>query len=74
MFGGILMYEKTGTVVSVNISKSTARVMFEDLDDLISNELQLVGTGYFPQVGDHVFCSFTQQKKGFILGPIAGGD
>jgi predicted ABC-type transport system involved in lysophospholipase L1 biosynthesis ATPase subunit len=73
MFGGILMYEKAGIVVFVNTSKSTARVMFEDLDNLISGELQIVGTT-LPAIGDYVFCSFTQQKKGFILGPIAGGD
>jgi hypothetical protein len=65
------MFEKTGVVVSVNISNGTARVMHEDLDGLISDELQLVGTGWLPKVGDYVFCSFTQQKKGFILGIIA---
>lgn len=67
------MYEKMGVVVSVNSSKPAARVMFEDLDNLVSDELLLVGTGWMPKVGDYVFCSFTQQKKGFILGPIQGG-
>ncbi|CEG29792.1 hypothetical protein [Bacillus sp. B-jedd] len=68
------MYEKSGTVVSVNTNSITARVMFEDLDGLISDELRVVGIGWMPKVGDEVFCSFTQEKKGFIIGPIAGGD
>jgi hypothetical protein len=74
MFGGVLMFEKTGIVVSVNIQNSTARVKYDDLENLISDQLQFVGMGYTPLVGDYVFCSFTQQKKGFILGPIAGGE
>jgi hypothetical protein len=71
MFGGVLMFEKTGIVVTVNTINNTARVTYEDLDDLVSDELQIVSTGWLPNVGDYVFCSFTQQKQGFILGPIA---
>lgn len=71
MFGGVLMFEKTGIVVTVNTTNNTARVTYEDLDDLPSAELQIVGSGWIPKVGDYVFCSFTQQKQGFILGPIA---
>lgn len=65
------MYEKDGIVVSVDTQNCTAKVVFEDYDDLLSDNLQIVGLGWMPQVGDYVFCSFTQQKKGFILGPIA---
>jgi hypothetical protein len=70
MFGGLLMYEKTGVVVSVNTQNCTARVMHEEFDNVISNQLQIVGTSWMPKVGDYVFCSFTQSKKGFIVGPI----
>jgi phage baseplate assembly protein V len=81
MFGGILMFEKTGIVTSINPSKCTARVKFEDSDDLISAELQIVARGSFknkdywmPKVGEHVFCTFTREKKGYILGSLYSED
>lgn len=69
------MYEKAGEVVTVNTANITARVKYDDYD-FISEELQIVSTGWMPKVGDYVFCSFTQEKQGFIIGPIAspGGD
>lgn len=66
------MYEKVGEVVTVNLNNNTARVKFPGLDGLISSELQIVG-GWEPRVGQKVFCSFTEEKTGFILGPIQRG-
>lgn len=63
------MLEKIGQIVTINNSNSTARVRYEDLDDLISDELKIVGNQVL-SVGDYVFCSFTNQKQGFILGAI----
>ncbi|THD15378.1 baseplate assembly protein [Anoxybacillus ayderensis] len=72
-----MMYEKTGIVTSIYPDRCTARVKFEDSDDLISAELQIVVRGslknkdyWMPKVGEHVFCIFTKQKKGYILGSL----
>lgn len=77
MFGGILTNEKIGTVTSITPAKCTARVKFDDQDDLISAELQIVVRGslknkdyWMPKVGEEVYCSFTKQKKGYILGSV----
>lgn len=67
------MFEKTGEVVSVNQARGTARVKYADQDDFISDELPVVavgGTLWLPSVGDEVFCSFTKQKKGYIVGAV----
>lgn len=71
------MYEKTGEVTTINPAKSTARVKFDDLDGQISDELQIVVRGSFknkdywmPKVGEQVYVSFTEQKKGYILGSV----
>ncbi|KHF27330.1 Phage-related baseplate assembly protein [Anoxybacillus sp. BCO1] len=71
------MFEKIGIVTSVYPNKCTARVKFEDADDLISAELQVVVRGslnnkdyWMPKVGEHVLCIFTKQKSGYIVGSI----
>lgn len=71
------MREKTGIVRTIYPERCTARVEFSDSDDLLSAELQLVVRGalankdyWMPKVGEHVFCSFTEQKKGYIMGAV----
>lgn len=71
------MFEKTGYVTSIYPERCTAKVQFDDQDGLISDELQIVVRGsqknkdyWMPSIGEQVFCSFTQQKKGFIIGTI----
>lgn len=71
------MFEKTGYVTSIYPERCTARVQFEDQDGLISDELQIVVRGsmknkdyWMPKVGEQVFCCFTQQKKGYIVGSL----
>ncbi|MDX8367788.1 phage baseplate assembly protein V [Cytobacillus sp. IB215665] len=71
------MEEKTGIVKTIYPDRCTARVAFEDEEDLLSDELQIVVRGslknkayWMPKVGEHVFCSFTKQGKGYILGSI----
>jgi phage baseplate assembly protein V len=81
MPGGILVFVKTGIVTSINPSKCTARVKFEDSDNLISAELQIVVRGslknkdyWMPKVGEQVFCTFNKQKNGYILGCLYSDD
>lgn len=76
MFGGVLMFEKTGEVVTINPSKCTARVKFDE-DGSISAELQVVTRSssknkdyWMPKIKEQVYCSFTQEKKGFIVGSV----
>lgn len=71
------MFEKSGEVVTVNPSKCTARVKFDDQDEMISDDLQVVYRGstkdkdyWMPRIGEQVYCSFTQDKKGFIVGSV----
>lgn len=66
---------KTGIVKTLYPERCTARVMFEDSDNLISAELQVVVKGslknkdyWMPDLESEVLCVFTNQKKGFILG------
>jgi len=65
------MCGKTGTITSVNLNDLTARVNFDDSDETVSDELQYLSIDWIPTVGQFVFCSFTHEKKGFIIGPIA---
>lgn len=68
------MKEKVGEVVTVNESNRTVRVKYSEHDDYVSGELQIVGTGWVPRVGDQVFCSFTETGDGFIIGPISSAE
>ncbi|SHN77201.1 phage baseplate assembly protein V [Desulfitobacterium chlororespirans] len=71
------MNERVGEVVSINPAKCRVRVRFYDQDSLISEELQVVVRGtlknkdyWMPKVGEAVFCSFTAQNKGYVLGAV----
>ena len=70
---------RAGEVVSVNPIKATARVKFEDLDDLISHNLQVVQRRskgerdyWLPQIGEFVLCAFFGNglEAGFIRGSL----
>ena len=70
---------RVGTIDSINVLKGTARVRFEDLDDLVSSELQLITAKaqgnkvYFPyEIDEMVLCVFLpiQEEQGFIIGAI----
>lgn len=73
---------RIGTISSVNSSKATARVIFEDRDDQVSKELPVifkrtVGTQDYaiPKVGEQVLCLFMPNglEEGFILGSFYTG-
>lgn len=68
---------KIGVVSSVDTATNTARVIFPDRDDLVSNDLQILqrNTGQnkdlsYPDVKENVLCLFlgTGEENGFILG------
>ncbi|KYD02631.1 hypothetical protein B4102_0225 [Heyndrickxia sporothermodurans] len=63
------MYGKTGEVTSVNTANCTAKVRYDD-ENFVSDNLLIVGVNWVPKVGDNVFCSFTKENQGFIIGPI----
>jgi phage baseplate assembly protein V len=74
MFGGVLMFEKVGIVTSIYPDRCTAKVQFKDSDNMVSDELQIGVRGslknkdyWMPKVGEEVFCSFTEQKQGYII-------
>lgn len=72
---------RIGKVTSLNLSKTAARVLFEE-NGLVSNELQIIQTTsikenfYYPKVGERVACVFlpTGAADGFIIGSIQGGE
>lgn len=66
------MYGKVGEITTVNTSELTARVKFEDSDDMISEPMQWLITSqeWVPKVGQFVYCGYTVQKKGYILGVL----
>jgi phage baseplate assembly protein V len=78
MPGGILMeLIKVGRVSSVYPDRCTAKVVFEDRDNLISGELQVIQQGsqdnksyWMPTIGEQVVCLFLPNGKGdgYILG------
>jgi phage baseplate assembly protein V len=85
MFGGILMHPmlddliRVGKVSSIQPEKCTARVAFEDLDDVVSYELPILVRGslqnkdyWMPEPDEQVVCLFlpSGNAQGFILGSI----
>lgn len=61
---------RVGRVNSVNPKQGTVRVLFEDRDNLISEELFLLDHEYnIPEVGDQVLCLFLGNgiEQGFCL-------
>lgn len=80
MNGRIL--QRVGQLSSVDRAAGTGRVVFSDLDGLVSNPLPILQFGpmrsrsyQFPEVGDRVVCIFlpTGTETGFILGSYQEG-
>lgn len=74
---------KIGEVSSVDYAKGTARVVFDDDDSLVSNDLQVLQKNTIknkdycmPDVGEDVVCLFLPSgtEEGFILGSVYAGD
>ena len=68
---------RVGTISSVNSKEATARVVFEDRDNIVSKEISLLfqrtlGTQDYaiPKVGEQVLCLLLPNgaEEGFILG------
>lgn len=62
---------RVGVVSSVNENNGTVRVVFDDKDNLVSDELPLLSLEYnIPQVKDQVLCLFLPNglQQGFCLG------
>jgi phage baseplate assembly protein V len=62
---------RIGTVSSVNEENGTVRVLFEDKDNMVSDELPLLSYEYdMPDIKDQVLCIFLPNgiEKGFCLG------
>ncbi|MEX3625829.1 hypothetical protein [Viridibacillus arvi] len=71
---------KEGTITSINVTEKTARVKFDDQDDLVSAELTIINPYLFYSnteqpinnqvIGREVLCMFTTEKTGYIVGGI----
>lgn len=74
---------RIGEVSSVNAAAGTARVVFDDENSLVSNDLQVLQKNtinnkdyYMPDVGEDVICLFLPNgiEEGFILGSVYAGE
>jgi phage baseplate assembly protein V len=74
---------KIGEVSSINPAAGTARVVFDDDDSLVSNDLQVLQKNtfsnkdyYMPDIGEDVVCIFlpSGSEEGFILGSVYAGE
>lgn len=74
---------KIGEVSSVNYANGTARVVFDDDDSIVSNDLPVLQTNTLqnkdhalPDVGEDVVCLFlpSGNEEGFILGAVYAGE
>lgn len=70
---------RVGVISSVDPATCTAKVLFEDRDDIVTDDLKIVvphtvrAKFYgLPEVGEQVLCAFLQNgiETGFILGSI----
>lgn len=66
---------RIGTISAVNGAACSARVVFDDKDDLVSAELPIITIGssqtrayWIPEVGTQVLCIFQPNASGFIIG------
>lgn len=67
----ILNLIRVGKVSSINDSKGTVKVIFEDKDRMISDDLPMLNFEYrMPRIGQQVLCVFLPNGKnqGFCLG------
>jgi phage baseplate assembly protein V len=74
---------KIGEVSSVDYAAGTARVVFDDDNSLVSNDLQVLQKNTFqnkdysmPDIGEDVVCLFlpSGSEEGFILGSVYAGE
>ena len=72
---------RIGKISDVNKEKGTARVLFEDRNNLQSDFLPILTSYaggnkayYVPDVGDRVLCLYTYEGRGFILGSYYAGN
>lgn len=74
---------KIGEVSSVDYAKGTARVVFDDDDSIVSNDLPVLQTNTLqnkdhalPDIGEDVVCLFlpSGNEEGFILGTVYAGE
>lgn len=71
---------RVGRVNTVNATKGTVTVLFEDLDNSIGYDLPLLKIAGIPEVGEQVLCVYIGPEDGFCLGgfysdedpPLAG--
>lgn len=66
---------RVGTVSTVDTEAQSVRVLFEDQDDMVSDELPIVfpftdEAFVPPKVEDAVLCVFTATGDGYCLGKI----
>lgn len=66
---------KVGTVSTVDVEAQSVRVLFEDQDDMVSEELPIVlpytdAVFVPPKVEDAVLCLFTDTGDGYCVGKI----
>ncbi|WP_198468971.1 phage baseplate assembly protein V [Acetomicrobium sp. S15 = DSM 107314] len=73
---------RIGIVSSIDAEKGTARVIFDDLDNLVSYNLPILFPAtlknkayHMLDIGEHVVCAFLDNglEKGVILGAIYSG-
>ena len=70
------MEVRTGKISSVNQEKCTAKVLFEQLDNMVSKDLSIItrnGTSLtieeLPKINQPVLCLFLEDSSdGFVLG------
>lgn len=74
---------RIGEVSSVDYANGTARVVFDDDDSIVSNDLQVLQKNtlqnqdfVMPDVGEDVVCLFLPSgtEEGFILGSVYAGE
>lgn len=70
---------KVGIISSIDRTKATARVHFEDRDDMVSEELSILNLNtqqtkhyWMPSVGEMVICLYAANgpETGFIIGSV----
>jgi len=70
---------RTGTVSSVNKEKATVKVFFEDRDESVSGDLQVVSRNtmnkkdyWLPEVDEMVLCLFDPrgEETGYVIGVL----
>ena len=74
---------RIGEVSSIDVNKSTARVVFDDEDSLVSYDLAVLQRNTFknhdygmPDIGEDVLCIFLPngQEDGFVIGSFYAGE